>query len=155
MATAALLLGACGFGAVDVPASSPQPGTHGDCATLVADLPDVVEGDGCDGVLERRDLAGQTPGAAAWGQPPIILRCGVAPPAGIDPTQAVLEVAGVGWSAVPGHGGTFFYALDRAAIVEVAIPDDYAPEAQVLVDLADAVAQVPLSAVPAAAPTPS
>ena len=149
MATAALLLGACGFGAVDVPASSPQPGTQGICATLVADLPDVVD----DAV--RRDLAGQTPGAAVWGQPPIILRCGVAPPAGIDPTQAVLEVAGVGWSAVPGDGGTFFYALDRAAIVEVAIPDDYAPEAQVLVDLADAVAQVPLSAVPAAAPTPS
>jgi hypothetical protein len=142
------MLGACGFGAVEVPAASQEPGTQGLCATLVADLPEVVD----DAV--RRDLAGQTSGAAVWGQPPIILRCGVPPPSGVDPTQAVLEVAGVGWSAVPGEGGTFFYALDRAAIVEVAIPADYAPEAQVLIDLADAVAQVPLTAAPAAEPTP-
>lgn len=135
----ALTLAACGFGAVSVPAHTPLPETEDVCADLVAALPDVVD----DAV--RRDVDPPSPGVAVWGQPPIILRCGVLVPAGIDPTMAVLEVGGVGWQSVPGAGGTFFVTVDRAAVVEVGVPDDYAPEADVLVDLADAVSSsVPL-----------
>jgi len=126
----------CGFGAVSVPAHTPLPGTDQMCAELVAALPEVVD----DAV--RRDLEPPSTAVAAWGQPPIILRCGTPEPAGIDPTAAVLEVAGVGWRPLPGQGGTFFVTADRAAVVEVAIPDDYAPEADVLVDLAPAVSAV-------------
>jgi hypothetical protein len=100
----------------------------------------------------RRDVEPGQPGIAAWGQPPIILRCGVSPPTGLDPSLAVLDVSGVGWRSLDGEGGTFFYTDDRAAVVEVAVPDDYAPEAEVLVDLAEAVeSSVPrISAGPAA-----
>lgn len=118
----------------------PEPGTDSVCAGLVAALPEVVD----DAV--RRDVSLGTDGAdgasatvAAWGQPPIILRCGVAEPTGVDPTFAVLEVAGVRWRAVPGDGGTFFYTADRVAVVEVGVPSEYAPEGDVLVDLAPAV----------------
>jgi hypothetical protein len=71
--------------------------------------------------------------------------------------MAVLDVAGVGWRAVPGQGGTFFYTDGRVVVLEVAIPDDYAPEADVLVDLAPAVTDtVPtLSEDPAADSAPS
>jgi hypothetical protein len=36
-------------------------------------------------------------------------------------------------------GGTFFTATDRRPYVEVAVPAEYAPEAEVLADLAAAV----------------
>ncbi len=124
----------CGFGPVDVPTYLPLPGTIATCADLVEALPEVVD----DAV--RRDVEPASQTAAAWGHPPVILRCGVAEPTDVDPTQAVLEVAGVGWRAASGSGGTFFYTDDRAVVVEVAVPDDYAPEADVLSDLADAVA---------------
>ena len=110
-----------------------QPGTEGVCDDLVAALPDVVD----DAV--RRDVSPPSPGVAVWGQPPIILRGGVLDPAGIDPTQAVLDVAEVGWRAVPGDGGTFFFTADRVAVIEVSVPTDYAPESATLVDLASAV----------------
>jgi hypothetical protein len=48
----------------------------------------------------------------------------------------VLVLDGVSWLPVAGQGGTFFTTVDRAASVEVAVPDDYAPEADVLLDLA-------------------
>ena len=122
----------CGFGAVSVPAHTPLPGAEQECARLVAALPEVVD----DAV--RRDVEPPSSAVAAWGQPPIILRCGIVEPDGIDPTMAVLEVGGVGWHSLPGQGGTFFVTADREPVVEVAIPDDYAPEADVLLDLAPA-----------------
>lgn len=145
------MLAACGFGAVDVGEHRMQPGAARVCADLVTGLPEVVD----DAV--RREIDPPQPGVAAWGQPPIILRCGVPEPTGLDPTSAVLDVSGVGWRALDGEGGTFFYSDDRAVVVEVAVPDDYAPEAQVLVDLADAVlGSVPgVSAGPAGGAAPS
>jgi hypothetical protein len=123
----------CGFGAVEVDAHVPEPGTDEVCADLVAALPEVVD----DAV--RRGVSPPSPGVAVWGQPPIILRCGVPEPTGVDPSLAVLDVAGVGWLAVDGEGGTFFYTADRGVVVEVSIPTDYAPEGDTLVDLAPAV----------------
>ena len=140
----------CGVGPVEVEHTI-RPGTDQVCADLVASLPDVVD----DAV--RRDVDASPPGVAAWGQPPIILRCGVAEPTGLDPTQAVFEVGGIGWRALAGQGGTFFYTDGRTAVLEVAIPDDYAPESVVLLDLADAVATSvpPVSEGPADAEAPS
>jgi hypothetical protein len=126
-------LAACGYGPVDVPDSTPLPGTQDACAALLATLPDTV----ADAV--RREVAPATAGVAAWGQPPVILRCGVPAPTGADPTTALLDVDGVEWLPVPGQGGTFFTTVGRAVDVEVAVPDDYAPEADVLADLGRAV----------------
>jgi hypothetical protein len=122
----------CALGAVTTPAHTPQPGSDTACATLVAALPDVV----ADAV--RREVQPESAAVAAWGQPPVILRCGVEQPSA-DPGVAVLDVDGVGWVPVAGDGGTFFTTVDRSPRIEVAVPDDYAPEAEVLVDLAPAI----------------
>jgi hypothetical protein len=135
----------CGFGAVDVGEHTVAPEAEQVCANLVAALPEVLD----DAV--RRDLDPPRPGAAAWGQPPIILTCGGSEPTGLDPTQAVLDVSGVGWRSVDGEGGRFFYLDGRVAQVQLAIPDDYAPEGPVLVDVADAV----LSSVPTLSEAPT
>jgi hypothetical protein len=94
--------------------------------------------------VEPRPAQGR---AAAWGAPPVVLRCGVPEPA--RPLDAQLfSVDGVDWYAVPGTGGWFFTTVDRAAVVEVAVPDDYAPESDVLVDLAPSITETVPSAQP-------
>ncbi|RCK71555.1 DUF3515 domain-containing protein [Desertihabitans brevis] len=118
--------------AVDVP--SPGPEAAAVCSALVADLPERVVGQ------PTRDVAAD-PGApvAAWGTPPITLRCGVPAPAALEPTSQCYEVDGVGWFAEQGTDGWLFTTIGRTAFVEVGVPSRYAPEADALVDLAPAV----------------
>jgi hypothetical protein len=127
-----------------VPVWTAEPGTADPCRDLVAALPDTVS-DAVRRDTEPPEVAGR---AAAWGAPPVVLRCGVPEP----PRPAVAQlftVDGVDWYAAPGSGGYFFTTVGRVAVVEVAVPDDYAPESDVLVDLAPSVtANVPLSAQP-------
>jgi Protein of unknown function (DUF3515) len=129
----ALLVTGCGLGAVDVDPHDTEPGSAPACARLVDALPEVV----ADAV--RRDVQPSSANVAAWGDPPVVLRCGVPLPAEYRPDAQLLDVEGVGWFPVAGQGGTFFTATDRVPHVEVAVPDDYAPEAVVLADLAAAV----------------
>jgi hypothetical protein len=129
----ALVVGGCGFGAVDVAPFQPEPGSDRACAALLDALPEVVS----DAV--RRDVEPASDHAAAWGDPPVVLRCGVPLPAEFRRDAQLLDVDGVGWFPVDGEGGTFFTASDYEPYVEVAIPDDYAPEAEVLADLATAI----------------
>ncbi|MGH8823573.1 MAG: DUF3515 domain-containing protein [Jiangellaceae bacterium] len=130
---AMLLLGGCGIGAVEVPPHDPERGTSQACAALSEALPDVVS----DAV--RRDTEPESPYVAAWGDPAVVLRCGVPLPGEYSPDAQLLDVDRVGWLPVDGEGGTFFTVADRSVHVEVAVPDDYAPEADVLADLAPAI----------------
>ena len=56
-------------------------------------------------VLDQRP-SDRPPGtfSAAWGRPPIMLRCGVAQPAGLTAASECFEVNGVGWFAEPADG---------------------------------------------------
>jgi hypothetical protein len=115
-----------------VPDPSPSGEASQACTALLGDLPDkVLNG-------ERRQVE---PGrfSAAWGDPPITLRCGVEKPPGLTSTSSCFEVNGVGWFAEEVSGGYLFTTIGRTTYVEVAVPSDYAPEANALVDLADAV----------------
>ena len=86
-----------------------------------------------DGTRRDTEPAGLT---AAWGEPPITLRCGVPAPAGLTASSECLEVDGVGWYAEPAEGGMLFTTIGRAVFVEVGVPSRDAPEAGALVDLA-------------------
>jgi len=130
---ATIVVTGCGFGAVDVEPFETEPGTEPACAALLDALPDVVS----DAV--RRDVAPASGRAAAWGDPPVVLRCGVPLPGEYRPESQLLDVDGVGWFPVDGDGGTFFTVADREPHIEVAVPDEYAPEADVLADLAAAI----------------
>ncbi len=134
MLCAGLLLAGCGGPLeVDAPAlSGPAAATCGD---LVEALPDQVND------LDRRDVEGRGY-AAAWGDPAIELRCGVAKPAEIDAFAACTEVDGVGWFISPSQDNNepvTMTTLNRSVYVSVAIPAEYFPPAATMVDLADAV----------------
>jgi hypothetical protein len=128
-----IIVGGCGFGAVDVEPYDVEPGTADACETLIDALPEVVS----DAV--RREVEPTSDYAAAWGDPPVVLRCGVPLPPEYERDVQLLDVEGVGWFPVDGQGGTFFTVTEREPHVEVAVPDDYAPEAVVLADLAAAI----------------
>lgn len=87
----------------------------------------------------RRTTEPQTPTTAAWGDPPITLRCGVTKPSGLTPTASLLRVDGVDWLPEQRSAGYVFTTVGRQAFIEVAVPSAYAPETGVLTDLAPAI----------------
>jgi hypothetical protein len=82
--------------------------------------------------------------AAAWGDPPIELRCGVPKPVQFDRFAACQTVNGVDWfipeSQQTGRAVDItMTAVGRAEFVEVQVPHNYFPPAATMADLADAV----------------
>lgn len=79
---------------------------------------------------------------AAWGDPPIVYRCGVSTPTGLQPTSVLASINGVDWFTEEYTDGYVFTTVKRPANIEVSVPKTYAPEATVLADLADLINSV-------------
>ena len=111
-----------------------EPGTNDPadvrvCQELARNLPDVVGGD-------RRVSIDQDNGTtAAWGGPPILWRCGVPRPTGLEPTSQLLTVNGVDWLPQQLSAGTRFTTVDRPPYLEVTAPDTYPAPAQLLPEI--------------------
>jgi hypothetical protein len=66
-----------------------------------------------------------SPFVVAWGEPAIVLRCGVPRPTRFTATSSLLDVNGVSFLPVRAGGQTAFTAIDRAVYVEVDVPTSY------------------------------
>ncbi|MDQ4085520.1 MAG: DUF3515 domain-containing protein [Actinomycetota bacterium] len=131
MACLALLAAsACGTGAVEVDGPARGPAA---CADLLSALPATVDG------RPRRDVEPPDALAAAWGDPAIVLRCGVPEPPALTAASPCAEVNGVGWFAEQRADGYRFTTIGRSTNVAVQVPYEYQPAADALVDLASAV----------------
>ncbi|MEU2620159.1 DUF3515 domain-containing protein [Streptomyces sp. NPDC007157] len=139
-ALALVMIAAAGCSSADDAPSAtvPSPGAAVAklCRNLDEELPKKVDR------LARRDPEPASTLTAGWGDPAIILRCGVERPAKMaDPEADGVEVNGVGWLLEQRAGGVFrFTTTLRKAYVEVTIPkqrtgDGMAP----LVSLAPAI----------------
>lgn len=128
----------CGTAAPPGPAVPEPPGpAAADCRTLHPLLPEEIEGNGRE---EREPVSEYT---AAWGDPPMELRCGVPRPEVLtpgsehyNPTADAVEVNGVEWLLEELPDGYRFTTTGRTAFVEMTVPDRYAPEVGPLTDLA-------------------
>ena len=122
---------------VQVEPPTPEAAARQVCAQLVPALPDRVD----DG--ERRATGPENPLTAAWGDPALVLRCGVERPAGLSPTSEILEVEGVEWFLVESDAGFTFTTVGRTASVELLVPTsvDRTAATAPLVDLAAAIAR--------------
>ncbi|MGZ4460259.1 MAG: DUF3515 domain-containing protein [Nocardioidaceae bacterium] len=118
------------------------PAVHGSdaraCAALVKALPAHV----ADQKQRKVDAGGGY--ADAWGDPAIVLRCGVPRPKGFTKFAACQQANGVGWfvpqSQQTGKPETItMTTIGRAQNVEVTIPPDYWPPPATMVDLAPAI----------------
>ncbi|MEU5044217.1 DUF3515 domain-containing protein [Streptomyces griseorubiginosus] len=119
-------------------AAVPSPGTEVTelCENLDKALPSKVDGQ------DRRDPEPASALTAGWGDPAIILRCGVQRPSKMDDPEADgVEVNGVGWLLEKRDDGSFrFTTTLRKAYVEVTIPEKRTGDGMApLVDLAPAV----------------
>lgn len=114
---------------------APEPTTAAAraCLALRGALPATVESG------HRRTTTPDSPYVAAWGDPPITLRCGVDRPAGYRPGVDLVTVNGIAWLPEPTTGGYLFTTVGRVAQVEVAVARAYAPEVNPLTELATAV----------------
>jgi hypothetical protein len=102
------------------------------CDDLMAALPEAVQ------QQAQHTVEPSSPYSTAWGDPAIVLRCGVGRPATYEQTAELATVNGVNWFPEQLDNGYRFTSWGRQAIVEVTVPDDYAPEVNPLVDLAPA-----------------
>ncbi|GAV40825.1 DUF3515 domain-containing protein [Streptomyces acidiscabies] len=137
--SALALLCAAGCSSADDSAPAPVPGPSAKaaeiCRKLDAALPSEVDG------LQRRDPEPASPLTAGWGDPAIILRCGVVKPPKMDDDGADAgEADGVGWLVEKQDNGTVrFTSALRVVYVEVTLPKSRAAEGMSpLIDLAPA-----------------
>ena len=137
LAAAAPLLTACSAGPVEIDAGRLQPADQRACRDLVADLPATLAG------LDARELSGDTEYGAAWGDPAIVLTCGVGVPEEFDEFSACTEVSGVGWFVPPEQekeqdSDVLLTAVGYTPLVSLLVPADQrgAPSADALAALA-------------------
>ncbi|MGQ0631699.1 MAG: DUF3515 domain-containing protein [Sporichthyaceae bacterium] len=112
----------------DVPPTAQQA-----CAALATQLPERIDGDA------RREVEPASPTTAAWGEPAVIMRCGVPRPAALVATSFLNTVNGVDWFLEELPGVRRFTTAGRALFVEVSVPFEHDPVIGPLVDLAAAV----------------
>lgn len=133
-AAALTVLAGCAADTAEVPAPSPDTETAELCHTLVQHLPDTMVGQ------ERITTRPDSDHVAAWGDPPIAVRCGVERPAELAPDSQLRTVNEISWFPEPGDRPTLFTAVGRAAYVELDVPASYGAPAQGLVEMSDVIA---------------
>lgn len=106
------------------------------CAELIAALPATVNG------LTRRTDTGSAY-AAAWGDPAIVLRCGVGRPAGLTRFSACQRADGIDWfvpdaTIIDQRADVLMTTIGRSPAVDVLVPARYRPTVAPMVDLAPA-----------------
>lgn len=130
---ASALVAGCQRGTVRIDAYPTTQGSALDCAAMLGDLPPSVAGQ------PRRLVDGKL--AGAWGDPPIVLRCGVEKPTQLMPTSPCHEIDGVGWFAEKQPDGWLFTTIGRKHHASLEVPGDYEPAADALADIADTIAR--------------
>ena len=118
-----------------VKAKVPVGGDSPVCAQVAAQLPGRLL------KQKHRDTDPNSPSLAAWGDPAIILRCGVATPG--PSTDHCETVNGVDWVVQPLSDGASFTTYGRTPAIQVLVPKHYAPEEFALTGLSTAVDVVP------------
>jgi hypothetical protein len=118
---------------VELPDAGPE--TRAACERLAARLPDRLDD------AARRSTEPDSPMTAAWGDPALVLRCGVARPPGLRPTSDLIVIEDVDWFLVESESGYAFTTVGRTVGVELTVPADVdrSEATAPLVDLAPAI----------------
>ena len=100
---------------VDVPPVTPQ--ADASCPALMKSLPLELSGE------QSRRVKSDTPYAYAWGDPAIVLICGVDRPAGFVTGAALIQINGVSFFVDTSDPDTTVWtAVDRPVYVQISLP---------------------------------
>ncbi len=119
---------------VYVGAEPPTAAAASLCPGLMALLPEELD------AMARREVDSPSPYVAAWGDPPVTLRCGAPAPVDLTPTSTLVTVNGVDWFQQTGEFGVRWTAVGREIYVDVTVPADNEAQEAVLVPLSRIVA---------------
>jgi Protein of unknown function (DUF3515) len=104
---------------LDVDTPEVTPAADLACPVLMQQLPPELAGE------PSRMVRSDSPYAYAWGDPAIVLICGVAPPAGYVVGAGTLVVSGVEWYVdTSDPDAVVWTTVDRTVPVEVRVPAD-------------------------------
>jgi Protein of unknown function (DUF3515) len=127
---------------VDVPPVTPQ--ADASCPALMSTLPVELMGE------PSRRVRSDSPFAYAWGDPPVVLICGVAAPAGYVRGASTIQINDVQWYVdTSAKDATVWTTVDRPVNVQVRLPasSDSAPVTSLTTQIAQALPyQVPAPA---------
>ncbi len=104
-----------------VPVTAPPslPGADETCAGILGALPRELAGQG------TRKVSDAPHRVVAWGDPPIVLRCGVGKPEALTPTAQVLGINGVEWVYEPDGDTIVWTTVSLPLPVEVRAPREF------------------------------
>lgn len=142
LAGVVLAVSACGSGSVQVRVPEPEPPAAEACRRLHDRLPSALDGQPGRAAEPSSRLV------AAWGSPPIVLRCGVNEPDNLRPASKLVAVNGVEWFPETDRSPLRFTTVDRVADIQLLLPREYGVPADALAQLAGPIKQT----VPAAGP---
>lgn len=118
---------------------SPAGSVADQCRQVMGLLPEALVG---------QPRTSREANVATWGDPRISVRCGVPKPAKLEPASRCDVLNGVGWFAEdPGTAvrkAWRFTTIGRSGYIEVVVPEKYEPAADVLIELTEAVQQMPV-----------
>ena len=124
-----LLVTGCAPGPLAVEPPSPAPDEVAACEDFLAGLPDELAGE------HRREITGGDGLVAAWGDPAIVLTCGVGAPAEFGRASTCIEANGTGWFVPDSvlldpdqQVDVTMTAVEFRPRVEVVLPGDYRPD---------------------------
>jgi hypothetical protein len=101
-----------------------------------------VRGNGFDELADRPRRETNAHSTAAWGEPAVVMRCGVEPPG--PTTDACVGVDGTDWVLTEPGGRAVFTTYGRVPAIEVTLPDaDRSGTDAVLAALGALVARIP------------
>jgi hypothetical protein len=137
VALVALTSAACG--GVDVPDTSVSASSREACESVIEALPDKVADQ------SPRETSGN-PLGAAWGDPAIVLRCGVGTPKDYDKLASCQTVDDLDWFVPEAtiedqDADVVMTTIGRKPAVEVVVPSTYRPPDAVMVDVSRAIKQ--------------
>jgi len=124
---AAVTLTACADEPVTIDSPQVSAADFDTCTAFLDDLPRRLAGE------ERRKINPANALGRAWGDPAIVVRCGVEVPAAFDKLASCQVANGVGWFVPEGvvedqDADAVFTAAGYRPVVEVDVPHDYRPE---------------------------
>jgi hypothetical protein len=102
---------------VEVPPVTPEADEY--CRPFMEQLPLELAGE------QSRPVDSDSPYAYAWGEPPVVLVCGVERPAALEPTSPLIQVNGVNWLVDTSDPDSIVWtAVDRPVYVQVTVSAD-------------------------------
>ncbi|HIZ97136.1 MAG TPA: DUF3515 domain-containing protein [Candidatus Janibacter merdipullorum] len=132
VAAGAVLLGSCSSAAE---VGIPDDADHEACVAASEHWPEEVK------ELSPTETDPSDPAVAAWGDPPIIARCGM-PALGPTEDQCVV-VDDVDWVAEELDDGTRLTSFGRDPAIEVIVPEEHDPAPMLLPAFSEAVQELP------------